>query len=251
MTDTDDLYRTVMTVDPPDVVTPFGAATRDFLFGEIWSRPGLSIRDRRIVSLACLAAADVPTELTAHVYAALASGAVSVEQLNEITLHFAVYCGWPKASNLETTVRTQWHRVHAERGQETPAFPALDLADLGPQDHQRRIDGGVEEFVSVNATPAPPTDSPYFSAGILGFVFGHVWQRPGLSRRDRRLVTLPCVGLSDAQMPIASHVGSALETGDISWDEMQEIIVQFSAYYGFAKGGALHDAALQWREKHS
>ena len=96
---------------------------------------------------------------------------------------------------------------------------------------------------------APPTDSPYFYAGILGFVFGHVWKRPDLSRRDRRLVTIPCVGLSDAQTPIDSQVGSALESGDVTWDEMQEIVLQFSAYYGFAKGEALHAAAQRWREQ--
>jgi len=39
----------------------------------------------------------------------------------------------------------------------------------------------VEEFIDVNLTPAPPANSPYRHAGILGFVFGHVWQRPGLN----------------------------------------------------------------------
>ena len=50
----DDLYRTVMAVDPPAAETPFDAATRQHLFGEIWNRPGLSIRDRRLVTLACV-----------------------------------------------------------------------------------------------------------------------------------------------------------------------------------------------------
>ena len=51
-------FRTVMTVDPGPVDTPFEAATREFLFGQVWNRPGLSVRDRRLVSLACVA---VPT----------------------------------------------------------------------------------------------------------------------------------------------------------------------------------------------
>ncbi|MBL7502365.1 carboxymuconolactone decarboxylase family protein [Frankia sp. CNm7] len=243
----DELYRTVMTVDPPATETPFEAATREFLFGQVWNRPGLSIRDRRLVSLACVAAADATGPIDDHVYAALRSADLTIEQLNEATLHFAVYCGWPKASHLETTVRVQWHRVHAERGEQPEPWPTLTADDLGPADRDERISLGQKEFVDVNGVPAPPSDSPYFHSGILNFVFGHVWRRPGLSRRDRRLVTIPCVGLSDAATPIASHVGSALETGDLTYDEMQEIILQFSAYYGFAKGQALHDAAERWR----
>ncbi|MFN2539548.1 MAG: carboxymuconolactone decarboxylase family protein [Mycobacteriales bacterium] len=240
-------YRAVMAAEPPQVDTPFEAARRDFLFGQVWNRPGLSIRDRRIVSLACVSAADAVKPIEDHIYGVLASGDLTIEELNEITLHFAVYCGWPKASQLEVTVRMQWYRLHAERGEEPPPFPSLGVEDLGPEPREERLRIGRESYEEVNLSPPPPSDSAYFHAGIVGFVFGHVWRRPALSRRDRRLVTLPCVALSDTATPIASHVGSALGSGDISWDEMQEIILQFSAYYGFAKGEALHDAAQRWQ----
>jgi 4-carboxymuconolactone decarboxylase len=47
--------------------------------------------------------------------------------------------------------------------------------------------------------------------------------------------------------PIHSHIGSALRSGDISFDEMSEIVLQFSAYYGFAKGEVLHQVvAEEW-----
>jgi 4-carboxymuconolactone decarboxylase len=247
----DETYRAVMTVDPPPVDTPFAAASRDFVFGQVWSRPGLSIRDRRIVSLACVAAADAVKPIDDHVYALLRSGALTIEQLNEVTLHFAVYCGWPKASQLEVSVRTQWLRVHAERGEAAPAFSTLGVEDLGPEPREERLRIGRESYEEVNLTPPPPADSAYFHAGIVNFVFGHVWRRSALTRRDRRLVTIPCVALSDAATPIASHVGSALASGDITWDEMQEIILQFSAYYGFAKGEALHEAAQKWKASRS
>src|SRR5438093_9726861 len=116
----DETYRAVMTVDPPPFDTPFAAARRDFVFAQVWSRPGLSVRDRRIVSLACVAGADAVKPIEDHVYAILRSGDLTVEQLNEATLHFAVYCGWPTASQLEVTVRMQWHRLHAERGEVAP-----------------------------------------------------------------------------------------------------------------------------------
>jgi 4-carboxymuconolactone decarboxylase len=95
----------------------------------------------------------------------------------------------------------------------------------------------------VNLIPAPARDSPYFHAGILGFVFGHLWQRPNLGRRERRLITVACVGVSEAIGPIYSHIGSALESGDLTLAEMDEVILQFSAYSGFAKGRVLQRVA--------
>jgi 4-carboxymuconolactone decarboxylase len=51
----------------------------------------------------------------------------------------------------------------------------------------------------------------------------------------------------DSPIPLRAHVGAALESGDISRAEMDEVVLQFSAYYGFAKGEALRDsAAADW-----
>jgi 4-carboxymuconolactone decarboxylase len=242
-----DMYRTVMMAEPPEPEGLLDGAERKQLFGGVWSRPGLSVRDRRFVTIVCVSASvDVPA-MDAHVYAALAGGDLTIEQMNEFTLHFAVYCGWPRASQLEMTVRTQWQRVHEERGEPVPAFPPLGVEDLGTADPARRIAGGVASFREVNLIDAPPQDSPYFYAGILNYVFGHVWLRPGLTRRERRLITVACVGVSDAMGPIWSHVTSALGSGDISSDEMEELIVHFRAYAGTPRARVLQDVAAEWQ----
>lgn len=235
---TDDLYRTVMMAEPP------GSGA---LFPDVWSRPGLSIRDRRFVALPCVAAAVTVPELEAHIYGALKSGDLTIEQMNEFTLHFAVYCGWPRASQVEVTVRGQWQRIHDEAGEPTPAFPQLPLSDLGRVDPAERIEQGVRSFEEINLVSAPSQDSPYFFTGILNFVFGHLWQRPGLTRRERRLITIPCVGVSDAMGPIWSHVTSALGSGDLTIDEMNEVIAQFRAYAGSLRADVLQEVADHWR----
>ena len=243
----DEIYRAVMTTDPPAASTPLDADQRNHRFGNIWSRPALSVRDRRFVTIVCASAAvDVPL-MDEHVYAALVSGDFTVDQLNELTLHFAVYCGWPRASQLEMTVRGQWQRLHDERGEPTPPFPERHLSELEPADTATRLAGGVECFREVNLIDAPGQDSPYFHAGIINFVFGHLWQRPGLTRRERRLITIPCVAVGDAIGPIWSHVTSALGSGDVSYDEMQEIILHFSAYSGMPRATVLRDVASQWQ----
>jgi 4-carboxymuconolactone decarboxylase len=242
----DDTYRAVMMAEPPEAGAPLHRIERDHLFGQVWNRPGLSVRDRRIVTIVCVSAAvDVPA-MDAHVYAALASGDLTVDQLNEFTLHFAVYCGWPRASQLEASVRSQWHRLHDERGEPTPPFTLRASEELGPDDPAQRLAGGVESFKEVNLIDPPAQDSPYYHAGIINYVFGHLWLRPGLTRRERRLITIPCVGVGDAIGPIWSHVTSALGSGDVTYGEMQEIIMQFKAYAGMPRAKVLSDVAEQW-----
>jgi 4-carboxymuconolactone decarboxylase len=232
-----------MTVDPPPATTPLEQATRDFVFGQVWSRPGLSRRDRRWVTLACVAAADSPGPIEEHVYAAMNSGDIELEAILEYVLQFAVYCGWPKASHVEGAIRRQWARIREERDEEVTPFPRLENATLGSNDWEQRLARGAKEFVDVNLVPSPQPDSPYTQAGILNYVFGHVWQRPGLTRRERRLITVACVAIDDSPMPLFSHVTSALHSGDITKPEMDELALHFAAYYGFAKAEALRATA--------
>jgi len=222
-------YQDVMDADP--------------VFGPVWARPGLSRRDRRFVTLTCVCALESVDHMNEHVYAALASGDIAYEELLEFVLQFAVYCGWPRGSEAEGAVRSQYARLAAERGDDIPPRADLPLESLGPTDHGIRLDEGEKCFVDVNLLPPPPRDSPYFQAGILAFVFGHLWQRPGLGRRERRLITVAAVGVSGALGPIYSHVGSALESRDVGRSEMDEVILQFSAYAGFPKGRVLQKAA--------
>ena len=239
----DQTFRAVMTVEPPALATPLAQATREFLFGRVWPRPGLSRRDRRWITLTCVAAADAPQPIDDHVYAAMNSGDIALPEMLEFVLHFAVYCGWPKASHAEGVIRGQWARIQTEHGEDAAPWPLLDNAALGPGDWKQRLEGGAREFTDVNLVPAPRPDTPYTHAGILSYVFGHVWQRPGLTRRERRLITVACVAIDDSPTPLKSHVGSALASGDLTKTEMDEVALHFSAYYGFAKGEALQATA--------
>ena len=76
-------------------------------------------------------------------------------------------CGWPRASQLEASVRSQWQRLHEERGEPVPAFPARTIDDLGVADPAERLAAGMACFEEINLIQSPPPDSPYFYAGIL------------------------------------------------------------------------------------
>jgi len=220
------------------------AGLLDFVFAEIWARPGLSRRDRRWVTLACIGAADTVEPIEAHIYAALRSGDMTFQQMQEFVLHFAVYCGWPKASFLDQVVSSQQARIAAERGEDPPPEGPFEVWNAG-LDPETRIRNGEQCFSTVNCVPAPGRTSPYRTAGILNYVFGEVWQRPGLSTRDRRFITLACVGLDDTVGPIRSHFYSALKSGDVTIEEMRELILHFAAYSGSSKASFLDDVVTE------
>lgn len=69
-----------------------------YAWGEIWSRPGLDVRTRRILVIGTLVALHHWEELAMHVRAALASGDLVAEDVKEIVLQQAIYCGVPTAN---------------------------------------------------------------------------------------------------------------------------------------------------------
>src|SRR5262249_3133181 len=76
--------------------------TDDVLFGDIWERPGLSKRDRSLITVAALTALYRTNELPSHILRARQNG-VSKDEIIEVIIHMAFYAGWPSAM---TAVRT-------------------------------------------------------------------------------------------------------------------------------------------------
>jgi 4-carboxymuconolactone decarboxylase len=74
------------------------------LFGEVWERPGLSRRDRSLVTVAALVAGYRHNELPGHTRRALNNG-VTREELVELVTHLAFYGGWPVANSAVPILR--------------------------------------------------------------------------------------------------------------------------------------------------
>ncbi len=70
--------------------------TDDVLFGDVWERPGLSKRDRSVVTVAALVSLYRPEQLRFHLARARDNG-VSQEEIVEIITHLAFYADWPNA----------------------------------------------------------------------------------------------------------------------------------------------------------
>ena len=68
-----------------------------YAWGEIWTRPGLDRRTRSCITLTALVALGKLEELEMHVAAALRNG-LAVDEIKEVLLHSAIYCGVPAAN---------------------------------------------------------------------------------------------------------------------------------------------------------
>ncbi|HXJ36174.1 MAG TPA: carboxymuconolactone decarboxylase family protein [Candidatus Eisenbacteria bacterium] len=96
---------------PPVDGEPFFDTTLDHLFGELWSRPGFSVRDRRIVTLTVLMSLGHEATLRLHLGAAMRTGQLTDAEIDELVLHVAHYAGWPPAAIASQVVR----QLRAER----------------------------------------------------------------------------------------------------------------------------------------
>ena len=72
--------------------------TAQVLYGDVWERPGLSKRDRSLITLAALIALYRTDQMRFHIRRALENG-VTKEEIGEVITHIAFYGGWPTAAN--------------------------------------------------------------------------------------------------------------------------------------------------------
>ena len=94
-----------------DVAPALANYTDKVLFEDVWQRPGLSPRDRSLITVACLISLYRINELPFHLKRALENG-ISRDELAEVITHLAFYSGWPTASSAVGIAR----RVFEEAG---------------------------------------------------------------------------------------------------------------------------------------
>ena len=88
-----------ITMEDLEALAPeFAKLTKDFLFGDIWERPGLSPRDKSLITVTCLVALNRIEQVEFHLRKAFENGLTKEELVAAIT-HIAFYAGWPTAAS--------------------------------------------------------------------------------------------------------------------------------------------------------
>ncbi|MCV7123922.1 carboxymuconolactone decarboxylase family protein [Mycobacterium lacus] len=106
-----DTMNQVYAWDMPDMPGEYFALTVDHLFGKIWTRPGLSMRDRRMAVIAVLTAQGQSDLLEVQVNAVLHNEEFTLDELRELAIFITHYVGFPLGSRLNSAIE----RVAAKR----------------------------------------------------------------------------------------------------------------------------------------
>lgn len=107
-----------------DIAPRLTEITDKVLFGDVWQRPGLSPRDRSLITVAALVADYRTNELPFHLKRALENG-VTRDEIVEVITHLAFYSGWPTAGTAVGIAR----QVFAESEQDQTTSKEHENAD--------------------------------------------------------------------------------------------------------------------------
>jgi 4-carboxymuconolactone decarboxylase len=98
---------------------------------------------------------------------------------------------------------------------------------------------GLEKMNEVYAWEMPDMPGEYFALTV-DHLFGTIWTRPGLSMRDKRLMTLSVVTALGLQDLLEVQVNAALQNEELTEDELREMAIFLTHYVGFPLGSGLN-----------
>lgn len=235
--------RTALTGQPaPAPATLLEESWRDYIYAEVWTRPGLDLRARFLIAMASAANARDAESTERYARGALFKNELTLAELREAALHLAVYAGWSTGGLLDAAITS----AATALGLPAATTPAIRAE---PWDPAVRHTQGQENFKTVMCFGGPPPRTAYFEGGIVNFVFGEMWMRPGLDQRARRWLTLVGVCDSAATIPINSHIWAAMASGNATAGEMYEFVLQYAIHAGWPKGSVAQSAVMKQAER--
>lgn len=193
---------------------------QDTVLGELWKRPGLSPRDRGIVTVAALVARNQTTEMAMYFQRALDNG-VTPAELSEIITHLAFYAGWGNAMGAVAVAADVYaaRKIGADRL--PPAHPELLPLD---------------EAAEAQRASRVEQDAGPVSAGVVQYtgdlLFKDLWLRPALAPRDRSLVTVTALIAAGQVAQIPYHLNRAMDSG-LTRAEVSETLTQLAFHVGW------------------
>lgn len=102
-----------------------------------------------------------------------------------------------------------------------------------------RLTTARAEYEHIMRSASPDPAGAYLESGVIGYVFGEMWRRGVLTPRDRRWITLTCVGAAGVITPIETHVYAALKSGEITYPEFDEFVLHFGTQAGWPRASNL------------
>ena len=190
------------------------------VLGDVWKRPGLSPRDRSVVTLAALIARNQTIEMPFYLGLALDNG-VKPREVSEIITHLAFYAGWANALSAVTVAKD----VFAARNIGADQVPAvspqlLALNEAAEADRAKRVG---DQFGAV---------FPGMTQYTTDVLFRDLWLRPDLAPRDRSLTTVSALIANGQSAQLTGHINIGMNNG-LTQAEIAEAITHLAFYVGW------------------
>jgi 4-carboxymuconolactone decarboxylase len=190
------------------------------LLGDLWKRPGLSPRDRSIVTVAALIARNQTIELPFYLNRALDNG-VKPREISEIITHLAFYSGWGNAMAAVAVAKEVFAQRKIGADQLPPESPTLLPLDQAAEATRKNRVG--QQFGTV---------SPGLVQNTTEILFLDLWQRPDLAQRDRSLATVSALIAAGQFAQLTSHLNLAMDRG-LTQAQAGEVITHLAFYAGW------------------
>ena len=187
---------------------------------ELWKRPGLSKRDRSIVTIAALIARNQTIEMPYYVNLALDNG-VKPREISEIITHLAFYSGWANAMAATAVANDIFSQRKIGVDQLPPTTPAPLALD---EESEAKREMGVRQNYGAVA--------PGLVQYTTGVLFRDLWLRPDLAPRDRSLVTVSALIASGQVAQITYHLNRAMDNG-LTKEQSGEVVTHLAFYAGW------------------
>jgi 4-carboxymuconolactone decarboxylase len=189
------------------------------LLGDLWKRPGLSARDRSIVTVAALIARDQTVELPYYLNLALDNG-VKPAEISEIITHLAFYTGWANAMDAVAATKDVFKGRNVGADQLPPASgPQLPLDEAAEAQRATRVG---QQFGQI---------MPGLVQYTTDVLFRDLWLRQGLAPRDRSLVTVSAL-IATGQVAQTYHLNRAMDN-ELTREEAGEVVGHLAFYAGW------------------
>jgi 4-carboxymuconolactone decarboxylase len=188
--------------------------------GDLWKRPGLSLRDRSIVTLAAMVARNQTVELPFYLDVALDNG-VKSREVSELITHLAFYAGWSNAMSAVMAAK----EVFAARKIGLDQLPApspelMALNEAAEADRARRV---ADLFGAT---------FPGVAQYTTDVLFRDLWLRPDLASRDRSLVTISALIATGQVAQLGAHLNIGMNNG-LNQNEIAEAMTHLAFYAGW------------------
>ncbi len=233
-----------------EISPDFWKVTQEHLFGAIWSRPALGLRERIMITLVACILSRFNPGLERTLRWALNNG-ISREEILEIIMQVALFGGWPAGLNAIGVAKDILPPPSKKEDTDLESFREMERNESKLERGVRtwrRLWFGTEEVGGEALTREKTMSSvekmfPEFWKMQMEEMFGSMYSRPGLGLRERRIITIAINMILAVDYKtqvrvkawLARNIRTALIHG-VSREEILEIILHLTYYGGWNVG---------------